>query len=276
MSERQEAPARSFYKIDTHTHSRLSKTFDYDRQNIEQMRTTALKRDIDGFALTEHIHCVGFWDMHQRLQNTYDYHEGVYDLDGIKMFSGAEVTLSTPNDGRIDSVVIATLDDLERLDEAFDGGKLSEGNHPDALSFFQKAKDLNLIRIAAHPYRPFKNLDQIDRDEALKYVSAVEVNGRDYALEVGSEHRVSNLADRHNLPMTGGSDAHLFPQIGIMSTIIENGKPLDLGALNRSFERGETYASSEVSRETASSKVILCKDMKQSLKAIQEYQKLVA
>src|SRR5262245_33967294 len=109
-----------------------------------------MRRGLNGFALTEHIHAVNYWPMVETLRSMYTYQGDHFDLgSGFKMFSGCEVTVGE----RIDFIVVGPYEEIEKLDNSF-SPKLSESNFPPGLEFLRIARQFDLIVISAHPFRP--------------------------------------------------------------------------------------------------------------------------
>ncbi len=80
------------------------------------------------------------------------------------------------------------------------------------------ARDIDAIVIIPHPldiFRRFKNLN-----EGIKYVEAIEVaNSSDIFLKKNFR-KLINLAARHGLAYTAGSDAHIYEAIGTSHIIV--------------------------------------------------------
>ena len=140
--------------VDLHVHSRLSKMFEFDAESVERLARLGRRRGLDGFALTEHIHAVNFWEMHEELSQRYPYRDGAYhlnELDGFAVLSGAEVTVQE----RVDFIVVGPIDQLRALDMAF-SPRLSEWNHAPAVELLVAIGGLDLVAILAHPFRAGK------------------------------------------------------------------------------------------------------------------------
>jgi predicted metal-dependent phosphoesterase TrpH len=252
------------HKVDLHVHTRLSKMFAFNEEVIGSLRDLGSRRGLTGFALTEHIHANDFWGMHEALQSQYRYQEGFYDLGGgFRMLSGCEVTVGE----RVDFIVVGPLDAVQSLDDAF-SPRLSESYFPPALPFLDEVRKRGLVVISAHPFRPGKETAKLPLDEVFKRVHAVEVNGRDY----GTERRVAALAEQHDLPVSGGSDAHYYLQVGVRSTVVPHDE-LSAETLARSFEDGATRAHC---KRYASSVVELCQQVKRVVKARQQAEEVAA
>jgi predicted metal-dependent phosphoesterase TrpH len=218
-------------KVDLHVHSRLSKSFEYDHANLERLVRVGKRRGLDAFALTEHIHAVNFWEMHDWLRSRLEYRDGAYRVGReFSVLSGAEVTVGE----RVDFIVVGDVDRLAALDNAFTP-RLSEWNHPPAMQFAREARRQGLLLILAHPFRAEKEAAKLD-EEIFDLVHAVEVNGRDH----GGERQVVELAERHNLPLSGGSDAHFYLQVGIRSTILPQAAIINAPSIIEAFDAGRT------------------------------------
>jgi histidinol phosphatase-like PHP family hydrolase len=240
-------------KVDLHVHSRLSKSFDYDHRNLERLVRLGRRRGLAGFALTEHIHAVNFWDMHQWLLDNFEYEDGGYRVaDDFTVLSGAEVTVGE----RVDFIVVGPLEQLRSLDDAF-RPRLSDWNHVPALEFAEAVRERDLILILAHPFRVGKEAEKLD-ERIFSLVHAIEVNGRDH----GGERPVVALAERHGLPLSGGSDAHFYLQIGIRAAIVPQGA-LTYDHLRASFEAGKTRVHA---KPYARSVVEICQEVKRVAK----------
>jgi predicted metal-dependent phosphoesterase TrpH len=168
------------------------------------------------------------------------------------VLSGAEVTVGE----RVDFITVGPLDRLASLDNAF-RPKLSEWNHVPALEFAQAARDEGLVVILAHPYRIGKEAAKLD-ERIFDLVHAVEVNGRDH----GGEQQVVALAERHQLPLSGGSDAHFYLQVGIRSTIVP-GEEVHFESVRESFEASRTRVHA---KPYARSVVEFCQEVKRVAK----------
>jgi hypothetical protein len=194
----------------------------------------------------------------EALVSSYPYSHGAYDLQGFRVFSGCEVTVAE----RADFIVLGEIRDIWDLDHAFPR-PLFEGYSVPAPDFLKTARGKNVILIAAHPYCEGKELAKLPLAEVLAHVDTVEVNGRDH----GSERRVASLAAEAGLPLTGGSDAHYYLEVGTRSTILPS------NALT--FERVRSALKANRTRvhckPYARSVGEPCKQIKRALKVRMEY-----
>lgn len=168
--------------------------------------------------------------MHTWLLDNFEYDSGGYRVTSdFTVLSGAEVTVAE----RVDFIVVGPLPQIRSLDDAF-RPRLSEWNHAPALEFAEAARERDLILILAHPFRVGKEAAKLD-ERIFELVHAVELNGRDH----GGERQVIALAERHGLPLSGGSDAHFYLQVGIRATMADM-PSVDYELLLRAFEAGST------------------------------------
>ncbi len=244
----------SLHNVDLHVHTRISKGFDFDERVIDRLHSLGERRGLSAFALTEHIHANDFWGMHALLQARHPYDGASYDLGrGFRMFSGCEVTVAE----RVDFIVVGGLDAVRSLDGAFEA-PLSESYFPPGIQFLTEARRRKLLVISAHPFREGKRIAKLPLDEVFARVHAVEVNGRDY----GTEKKVAALAHEAGLPVSGGSDAHFYLQVGIRSTIVPCAN-VSLDALLHAFEERTTKAHC---KPYAPAVVQLCQEIKRVMK----------
>ena len=253
-------------RIDLHVHTRLSKNFEFNERVVGQLADLGQRRGLTGFALTEHIHALDFWGMHDALQQSYRYSDGWYRMDnGVRMFSGCEVTVGE----RVDFIVVGELDEVRRLDESF-SPRLSESYFPPALEFLGRARGLDLLVISAHPYRGGKETAKLPLDRVFEQVDAIEVNGRDSGND--NEMKVAALAASFGKPVSGGSDAHYYLQVGIRSTVVPT-EELTLASIRRAFEERSTKAHC---KQYARAVVEFCQEIKRVVKLRKEQEATAA
>lgn len=79
--------------IDFHMHGKIKKKFPFDKDNFINCINEAKNYGIDALTLTEHCHSKNFEESYDYLKNNYEYiNECYYEIDGIKLFTGIEVT----------------------------------------------------------------------------------------------------------------------------------------------------------------------------------------
>ncbi len=195
-------------RLDMHNHFKVAKRMPFRLRDAEQFAKTLLRRGLHGGAVTEHFHARNFWGMHDALAARFDYVDGRFDIDGALFFTGAELSLAE----KVDVLIIAPLEELKRIDSAFES-PLSGGYHPTGAEFAEvcEAERFDCVRIGAHPMRSGKSILKLDATVASRVVDAVEINAR---FAFNDETSVRAYAARRNLPLTGGSDAHVWLQAG--------------------------------------------------------------
>ncbi len=202
-------------RADLHVHAKVCKSAAFDHDQFRATVERARRVGLDGFALTEHIDAPGFWEMLFELRRVYPYRGGRLSIgDGLGVLTGAELTVAEG----ADAVLIGDLEALGAFDRSFDAMP-SRGHRPPLSGIFGPAREAGLVVIAAHPTRSGKCTVDVGRG-LLDRFDAMEVNGKDEALS-RSGRRVSELAGRLGLPVVGGSDAHVWPQVGVVSTVME-------------------------------------------------------
>ena len=183
-------------RIDLHIHTSPRSACSYlDPLELIQ---EALRLKLDGICLTEH----------QVLWDSGDV-DKLARKGGIKIFRGNEFTT---NQG--DILVFGMYRDIKEL------LMIQE--------LREEVKTAGGFMIAAHPFRGFKTfgigqlqmtVEQACQRKALEFVDALEIgNGK---LSPDENDMARKVADKLNLPGTGGSDAHRVDEIGKWVTVFE-------------------------------------------------------
>lgn len=201
--------------LDLHTHMKIAKRLEFRPRDVLRAAETLSRRGLAGLAITEHAHAIGFWDIYRHLGRNFSYRHGRFEVGDLCFYPGLELTL----DEMVDITFIAPLEELRRLDEAF-RHPLSAGYHPSAIELLNRLDELRLdaIRIAAHPVRDDKSVASVPEKILGAIVYALELNGRYTDSE--SVRRVGELSEHLGLPVVGGSDAHVWPQLGASCTLL--------------------------------------------------------
>ena len=192
--------------IDLHIHTSPRSPCSYidPVELVERAKSIGL----DGICLTEHQ---VIWPI-----------EEVRDLardSGIKIFRGNEITTAQG-----DVLVFGLEKDIQGI-----------------ITIQQLKKEVDAagaFSILAHPFRGFKvfgvtdlhmNVEQASRKKALQFVHAVEV--KNAKVSDRDNEMARSVAERLNLPATGGSDAHQIDDVGAFVTIFEREIENDLELL---------------------------------------------
>ena len=183
-------------RIDLHVHTSPRSACSYI-DPLELIRE-ARRLELDGICLTEH----------QVLWDTDDVDKLARD-GGIRIFRGNEFTT---NQG--DILVFGFYKDIKEL--------------LIIQELREEVKKAGGFMIAAHPFRGFKTfgigqlqmtVEQACKRKVLDFVDAVEVgNGK---LSPDENDMARKVAEKLNLPGTGGSDAHRVDEIGKWVTVFE-------------------------------------------------------
>jgi hypothetical protein len=201
-------------RVDLHVHTKVSKTIPFRLEAFRRTVGRAMQVGLDGFAITEHIHAIDYWDNMQLLARLYGYRDGhLFVAPGFNVITGTEVTVADA----ADLIVIGPLDALDRFDSSFPR-RLSEGHSPLLVDMLEPARAEQLVVIGAHPTRPGKRLVDVG-PELLSKLDALEVNGKDMA-SGPVDATIKELAQATCRPVVGSSDAHLWPQVGVQRTLL--------------------------------------------------------
>ena len=176
------------YTVDLHAHTRFFHGHEraaayFDPVGVRLLAGAARWRGLDGVALTNH-----------------DYYRA-FDLGGEESdrfavtIPGIEITTSQGH------VLVVGPDPPRRTEP----GELT----PETA--VELAHDRDCAAIVAHPYRN-STVRNVDAE-----FDAIEVNGK----HPRTEEWVRRLADNHDLPLVGGSDAHYPVEVGRAYTQIE-------------------------------------------------------
>ncbi len=201
-------------RADLHVHSKVCKASTFSHRHFESTVERARHMGLSGFALTEHMHAPGYWNTLDELVRRHGYDNGHFALgESFNVLAGAELTVAE----RVDVILIGGIDQLG----LFDGSFLpmpSQGYLPRLGDVFGPAREAGLLVIAAHPTRQGKSTVEAGRRHLGRF-DALEINGKDVALR-RVEPEIRRIAAEFDLPVVGGSDAHVWPQVGVQSTIL--------------------------------------------------------
>src|SRR5260370_1032340 len=109
------------------------------------MARMARRLGLDGIALSEHFHGVGYWTIYDWLLDRYPSERGVFWEEGLALIPGAEVNIRQG----AHVIVLGEIGELRRLDHAF-AAPLSEGYEPFFREFLDVTEDFDVARIGAH------------------------------------------------------------------------------------------------------------------------------
>lgn len=192
--------------VELHTHSERS----YDgRDPVEKLLQQAAAVGLDGLAVTDHDEISASLEAVKRAPD--------YGLVGIP---GLEVTCAAGH------VLAIGVEEAVPRDRPFE-------------ETVERIHALGGIAIVPHPFQEFRNgvLAHID-EEALLAADAIEVfNSR--LLTGRANRQAQRFARRNGMPMTAGSDAHIFPMVGRAVTHVETDERT-VGAILEAIREGQT------------------------------------
>jgi len=216
-------------RIDTHTHPKISKHLTFNPDSVTRMARMARRLGLDGIALTEHFHGVGYWTIYDWLLDRYPSEGGVFWEEGLALIPGAEVNIRQG----AHVIVLGEISELRRLDHAF-AVPLSEGYEPYFREFLDVTEDFDVARIGAHMFRRCKELLKFPAAD-LRRLHALEINGKDF----GTETMLLVQARALGLPVVGGSDAHHWLQVGVRHSCLHTDE-LGIQAVIKTVKEGLT------------------------------------
>lgn len=196
--------------IDFHTHGKITSKFCFDKEEFFKKIEEAKGEGINSLALTEHSHADNFIEAYKFLEHNFEYVSDYYNVNGVKIFTGVEVTTVEG----LDILVIGRREDI--LD--FNNKVLNIKGEQEFIcinDLFNIYNNENLLIILAHPYRKYDILPSIE-NEIYSKIDAIEFNAKDL-YKNGIEDmktKVIQLSKKLDIPITGGSDSHYFLQIG--------------------------------------------------------------
>lgn len=196
-------------KIDFHTHANLTKNIDFYAEEFIDKIKEARESGLDAVALTEHFNTNNFKDIYDQLNDNFPYHGDYYDVDGFKVFTGIEIDINEV--GHI--LFIGNRADILKVYE-FLTPHIPDDNHVPFKDLLAFAKDLDLLKIGAHPFRIQTPLKHIDHD-LLEQLDAFDLNATDiYRQGIAVREEVAGLAQDLDLAVVAGSDTHHHLQYG--------------------------------------------------------------
>lgn len=200
-------------KIDLHIHSKYS----YDSFSFpEDIARTAAQKGLDGVAVTDHDTIAG-WKAMRKATKKY----------GLLFVPGQEI--KTKRGRKIIGDIVGIF--LKK-----------EIKSREPKEVIKEIKAQGGIVIIPHPFHiltPFKG-HKTNKNKSFRLVTPFKGDIEDYknlvdAIEVlnarvplkSSDRKALNFAEKNNLAMTGGSDAHQWKDVGDAYTIAQKAKTLD-------------------------------------------------
>ncbi|MDN5362071.1 MAG: hypothetical protein PWP70_1118 [Moorella sp. (in: firmicutes)] len=209
-------------RVELHCHTRLWNWQPFSWRRLEGFCRRARQLGLDWLGITEHADAPGFWDIFAILE------DNKWRWQDLRLLAGCEITVAEEAD-------ILLLGPPEALLDL--KGYLSpwpaRHNRPPLRDLLPVAAELQMLKVAAHPFRPGRDVGKVPR-ELLQQLDALEINAR----ELKRAAAVTDLARRLGLPLVGGSDAHLGWQVGRAVNQLPAGVR-DLAGWRAALSRGE-------------------------------------
>lgn len=205
-------------KVDFHVHGKITSVFPFDKNQFLLTVKEAKENGLDGLAITEHLGANNFLEGYEFLESNYNRIYDYYNVDGFKVFYGMEITTKQNLDILVIGVPELVLNLRNNIIKKINGDKYIDINE-----LFEFNITDELLVILAHPYRDhilFPELKEI----VINRLDAIELNSKDI-YKFGMEEmkdKITKLASKFNVPITGGSDTHYFIQVSTAKNIFKN------------------------------------------------------
>ena len=202
-------------RVDLHVHSKVTVRSSFEIEAFEATVRRARRLGLSGFALTEHVHHPDFWANLHVLRERYEYGDGRFAISpGFGVLTGMELTVAE----KADVVLIGDIGQMLHFDRSL-APSPSLGYNPPFRDIFTPARQAGLVMIGAHPTKVSRGLLKRLRKH-LARLDALEVNGNQ-ASRRDVEPDTRKLARALDLPVVGGSDAHVWSQVGVVTTVLD-------------------------------------------------------
>ena len=203
--------------IDFHVHGKITSNFPFDKDGFLEKVNEAKREGMDSLALTEHSNALNFIEAYNFLKNNFEYLNDYYNVNGVKVFTGVEITTNE----KLDILFIGNREKILDFNQKILNIK-GEQEFICINNLFDIVNQEELLVILAHPFRKHEKFPEIDRN-IFEKIDAVEFNARDlYEKDIDNmKEKVKELSKKLNIPITGGSDSHYFLQIGSIKNVFD-------------------------------------------------------
>ena len=203
--------------IDFHIHSKITRLSCFDKNEFFKKLENAKNNGFTALILLEHSFVNGFSETYNFLKENYSYYNYYYNINGIKVFVGVEITT---NEG-LDVVIIGERNLILSLGEKIEVKK-GKRWYLDIMELQEHLNCNDILVILAHPFRQHDIFPNIDKS-IFNFFDAIELNASDIYEKGEKECKASTykLSETLGLPIIGGSDSHHSMQIGCIKNIFE-------------------------------------------------------
>lgn len=195
--------------IDFHVHGKITSKFDFDEERFLLTINEAKNNGLDSIVITEHSGAYCFESGYEFLNSNFKRLGDHYEVNGLKVFYGMEVTTKQ----NLDVLIIGTPENVFDLRNKIIN-ILKNDKYIDIEVLFGLDIPSNLIVILAHPYRSHGELPYLS-SYVTERLDAIELNSKDiYKQGMDTmKDKVTKLSEALNLPITAGSDTHYYLQV---------------------------------------------------------------
>lgn len=201
--------------IDFHVHGKITSGFPFDETKFIDMIKEAQENGLDSIALVEHAGAVNFEEGYNFLNESYNQIEDYYDVNGIKVFYGTEVT--TKQD--LDILFIGKPKLILEFRNTVNKTRV-KNEFIDINDLFNLDIPQEFLVILAHPYREHDVFPELSK-KVIDRIDATEFNSKDLYKQgkKAAQEKVLKHAKKLNLPIVSGSDSHYFIQVSTARNI---------------------------------------------------------
>ena len=200
--------------LDFHVHGLLTKKSKFNEALFLQGVEIAKEQGLNGYILCEHFNAKNINEIHDYLEQNYEYKGDRYIVNDFSIFIGMEVDIK--NGGHV--IVAGNRENINKIKEELKNYMVK----PDFIEF-EKLLDLgevnNCLMIGSHPYRESHKL-YLQPKELLSRLHALDLNSTDIGTKglTEVEMQVKALSNEINVPYVTGSDSHFPIQLGSVMT----------------------------------------------------------
>lgn len=203
--------------LDFHVHGLLTKKSKFDEVLFLQGIEIAKEQGLDGYILCEHFNARHIDEIHDYLNQNYEYIGDKYIINDFSVFIGLEVDIN--NGGHI--IVAGNRENICKIREELKN-YMVKPNFIDFEKLLDLGEEYNCLMVGSHPYRESHKLF-LQQKEFLCRLHGLDLNSTDIG-ERGLkevEMQVKALSKEINVPYVSGSDSHFPIQLGSVMTKFE-------------------------------------------------------
>lgn len=203
-------------RADFHFHAAISKGIGFDLAFFRETLATARARGIDALAVTDHFNTQRWPELLDTFDREFDYVGPYYLAEGVRLYPGMETDVAEG----VHLLVIGARDDIRAYWPRF-VNHMEKGQFAPIAAYFEWQAGLDLVNIFGHPFRPGREITQVDEVYYARF-DALDLNAKDLSWG-GAMYRIrlEGFAGALGLPVTAGSDAHHYHQLGTVVNVFD-------------------------------------------------------